>query len=53
MVEDGAAVEEDDIIAFCEQRMARYKCPQKIVFVVEIPQGLGGKVLKRELRGAN
>lgn len=53
VVEDGAAVEEDDIIAFCEQRMARYKCPQKIVFVDEIPQGLGGKVLKRELRGAN
>ena len=50
VVEDGTAVEEDDIIAFCEQRMARYKCPQKIVFVDEIPQGLGGKVLKRELR---
>lgn len=53
VVEDGTAVEEDDVIAFCEQRMARYKCPQKIVFVDEIPHGLGGKVLKRELRAAN
>ena len=53
VVEEGAAVEEDDVIAFCEQRMARYKCPQKIVFVDEIPQGLGGKILKRELRAAN
>ncbi len=52
VVEDGAAVEEDDVIAFCEQRLARYKCPQKIIFVDEIPQGLGGKVLKRELRSA-
>lgn len=46
---DGAAVEEDDIIAFCEQRLARYKCPQKVLFVDELPSGLGGKVLKREL----
>lgn len=52
VVEDGMAVEEDDVIAFCEQKMARYKCPQKIIFVEEIPQGLGGKVLKRELRAA-
>ena len=47
---DGASVEEDDVIQFCEARLARYKCPQKVVFVDEIPQGLGGKVLKRELR---
>ncbi len=53
VVEEGTAVEEDDVIAFCEQRLARYKCPQKIIFVDEIPQGLGGKVLKRELRAAN
>ena len=47
---DGCSVEEDDVIGFCEQRIARYKCPQKVVFVDEIPQGLGGKVLKRALR---
>ena len=44
------AVEEDDIIEFCETRLARYKCPGKVLFVDELPQGLGGKVLKRELR---
>lgn len=53
VVAEGKAVEEDDVIAFCEQKMARYKCPQKIIFVDEIPQGLGGKVLKRELRAAH
>ena len=47
---DGASVEEDDVIQFCEARLARYKCPQKVVFVDEIPQGLGGKVLRRQLR---
>jgi long-chain acyl-CoA synthetase len=47
---EGASVEEDDVIQFCESHLARYKCPQKVVFVDEIPQGLGGKVLRRELR---
>ena len=50
VVGEGRSVEEDDVINFCEQRIARYKCPQKVVFVDEIPQGLGGKVLKRALR---
>lgn len=47
---DGVSVEEDDIIAFCEQRLARYKCPHKVIFVEEIPVGIGGKVLRRTLR---
>lgn len=47
---DGQSVEEDDIIHFCEQRLARYKCPQKVLFVDEIPVGVAGKVLRRNLR---
>jgi long-chain acyl-CoA synthetase len=47
---EGASLEEDDIIAFAEQRLARYKCPQKVWFVDELPKGLGGKVRKHELR---
>lgn len=50
VAQPGSAVEEDEIIAFCERRLARYKCPQKVWFVDELPSGLGGKVLKRELR---
>jgi long-chain acyl-CoA synthetase len=45
-----ASLEEDEIIAFAEQRLARYKCPQKVWFVDELPSGLGGKVRKHELR---
>ncbi|MFP5578306.1 MAG: AMP-binding protein [Acidimicrobiia bacterium] len=48
---EGASVEEDELIMFCEQRLARYKCPQKVWFVEELPSGLGGKVRKRELGG--
>ena len=38
VVRDGASVEEDDIIAHCEAHLARYKCPQKVMFVDELPQ---------------
>jgi long-chain acyl-CoA synthetase len=46
----GVELEEDEVIEFCASRFARYKCPTKVMFVDEIPQGLGGKVLRRELR---
>lgn len=46
----GTSVEEDDVIAFCAERLARYKCPNKVWFVEDIPQGLGGKVLRRVLK---
>jgi long-chain acyl-CoA synthetase len=45
----GISVEEDDIVAFCAERLARYKCPNKVWFVDDIPRGLGGKVLRRLL----
>ena len=45
----GAPVEEDELVAFCAERLARYKCPDKILFVPELPSGLGGKVLRRSL----
>ena len=39
---------------FCElanaDHLARYKCPEKVMFFEELPTGLGGKVLRRELR---
>jgi long-chain acyl-CoA synthetase len=47
----GHSVEEDDIINFCCQRLARYKCPSKIEFVDALPEGVAGKLVRRELRG--
>ncbi|MFA9564455.1 MAG: AMP-binding protein [Acidimicrobiales bacterium] len=44
------AIEEDDVVAFCAEYLPSYKCPTKVVFVDEIPRGLGGKVLRRALR---
>ena len=46
----GVSAEEDDVIAWCSERLARYKCPDKVMFVDELPAGVGGKVLRRALR---
>jgi long-chain acyl-CoA synthetase len=46
----GKQVDEESLTEFCATRLARYKCPSKILFVDELPQGMGGKVLKRALR---
>jgi len=46
----GTHLEEDQLIEFVGKRLARYKCPTKITFVDELPHGLGGKLLRRNLR---
>jgi long-chain acyl-CoA synthetase len=50
VVRPGASVDEDDIVGHCEAHLARYKCPQKVMFVDEIPQSATGKVLRSALR---
>jgi long-chain acyl-CoA synthetase len=52
VVRAGSSVEEDDIIHHCEAHLARYKCPQKVMFVAEIPHSTTGKVLRKDLRAA-
>ncbi len=45
-------LEENEIINFCKQKMASYKCPKSVEFIKyeELPISTVGKVLKRELR---
>ncbi|MEQ8843148.1 MAG: AMP-binding protein [Acidimicrobiales bacterium] len=50
VAEPDRAVEEDELIEWCATELARYKCPTKIDVVDEIPRGMSGKVLRRELR---
>jgi long-chain acyl-CoA synthetase len=50
VAEEGVHLEEDQLIEFVGKRLARYKCPTKITFVEELPHGLGGKLLRRNLR---
>jgi long-chain acyl-CoA synthetase len=46
----GQSVSEEELIAFCKQRMAAYKYPRFIEFLDEIPKTVTGKMLRRELR---
>ncbi len=41
---------EDEVIAFCQTQIARYKCPKSVVFVAELPRLGTGKLDKVTLR---
>ena len=46
----GAGVSAGDLIAYCRERLARYKVPAEVEFVEEIPRSASGKTLRRQLR---
>jgi acyl-CoA synthetase (AMP-forming)/AMP-acid ligase II len=46
----GSAVTADELIRFCRDRLAHYKCPTAIDFVDALPRNATGKVLRRQLR---
>jgi fatty-acyl-CoA synthase len=46
----GEPANPDELIAYCGERLARYKRPSRVVFVDALPRNSSGKVLKRELR---
>lgn len=48
-VEAGAELA-DEILAFCAERLAKYKRPRSIDFVEEMPRDPSGKLYKRKLR---
>jgi long-chain acyl-CoA synthetase len=50
IVEPRRQVSEQEIIAFCRDNMAHYKCPTSVEFVDVFPRDPNGKVRKRELR---
>lgn len=46
----GASATEEELVAFCKERVAAYKYPREIRLVQELPKGPTGKILKKELR---
>jgi acyl-CoA synthetase (AMP-forming)/AMP-acid ligase II len=46
----GETPDEEELIRFCRERIAAYKCPRVVALVKELPRNATGKVLKRELR---
>jgi long-chain acyl-CoA synthetase len=49
VVRDGLTVDEDTLITWCKDRLARYKCPSKVLFVEQLPRNVSGKLLRRSL----
>ncbi len=49
VLKPGSYIDEDGLIAWCMNELARYKCPAKILFVDELPRNLSGKLLRRSL----
>jgi acyl-CoA synthetase (AMP-forming)/AMP-acid ligase II len=41
---------DDELIAFCRERLAGYETPKRIIWVDDLPETVGGKVLKYRLR---
>ncbi len=51
VAEAGHAVSEAEILEFMRERLAKYKLPQQIVFVKELPKTAIGKIDKKSLQG--
>ncbi len=53
MLHEGQSADESteaDIIAFCKEKIAGYKCPRQVKFLDELPTSGAGKILKNILR---
>ena len=53
VLREGQEATETELLQFCSDRLADFKCPKEIEFVAEIPKGPTGKLLKRELAAAS
>ncbi len=49
VLRDGETATEQEIIDYCQTRMARYKVPKTVEFRTELPRSMIGKVLRRQL----
>jgi acyl-CoA synthetase (AMP-forming)/AMP-acid ligase II len=46
----GATVDPAQLLAYCREQLASFKCPRSVDVVTELPRNPTGKVLKRSLR---
>ena len=50
VLKPGTSATEEEIIEFCKRSIARFKCPQVVEFVDQLPHTDTGKILRRRLR---
>ena len=46
----GAAASDEELIAYCRDNLAHFKCPRSIDRIAALPRNPSGKILKTELR---
>jgi fatty-acyl-CoA synthase len=50
VLKEGQTVTEEEILNFCQGKLAKFKIPKSVVFVDALPRTAAGKVLKRVLQ---
>jgi acyl-CoA synthetase (AMP-forming)/AMP-acid ligase II len=50
VLKEGENVSEQELIDFCEGKLAGFKKPKSVEFIDKLPRNLTGKILKKELR---
>jgi long-chain acyl-CoA synthetase len=51
VLKPGRSASAEEVIDFCQGRLAKYKSPKEIRFVDALPKSPVGKILRKELRG--
>ncbi len=50
VLRSGQMIDEDELIAFCRERLSHFKCPTSVDFLAELPRTATGKLQKFQLR---
>jgi len=50
VLKQGHQATEEELIAFCKERIAHYKAPKSVDFVEELPKTGSGKIYKKGLK---
>jgi long-chain acyl-CoA synthetase len=50
VVKQGMELTASEVIAFCQERLAKYKCPREVRFLPSLPKSPVGKILRKALR---
>jgi fatty-acyl-CoA synthase len=50
VLQEGERMTEEEVLRFCEERMAKFKIPKSVKFVKELPQTASQKIMRYKLR---
>ncbi|GAH48010.1 unnamed protein product, partial [marine sediment metagenome] len=49
VLKPGEKCSEKELLDYCRQHLAAFKCPKSIAFIQEMPKSPGGKIIRRKL----